>query len=57
MWTAQYYNFKNPRDFMTSGGLGTMGCGLPAAIGAYYANTDKAILLIDGDVSFQMNIQ
>ena len=57
MWTAQYYNFKNPRDFMTSGGLGTMGCGLPAAIGAYYANKDKAILLIDGDGSFQMNIQ
>ncbi len=57
MWTAQYYNFKHPRDFMTSGGLGTMGCGLPAAIGAYYANKDKAILLIDGDGSFQMNIQ
>jgi acetolactate synthase-1/2/3 large subunit len=57
MWTAQYYNFKNPKDFMTSGGLGTMGCGLPAAIGAYYANNDKTILLIDGDGSFQMNIQ
>lgn len=57
MWTAQFYDFKNPRDFMTSGGLGTMGCGLPAAIGAYYANKDKAILLIDGDGSFQMNIQ
>jgi acetolactate synthase-1/2/3 large subunit len=57
MWTAQYYNFKNPKDFITSGGLGTMGCGLPAAIGAYYANKDKAILLVDGDGSFQMNIQ
>lgn len=57
MWTAQYYNFKNPRDFITSGGLGTMGCGLPAAIGAYYANKDRTILLIDGDGSFQMNIQ
>ncbi len=57
MWTAQFYNFKNPRDFITSGGLGTMGCGLPAAIGAYYANKDKAVFLIDGDGSFQMNIQ
>ncbi len=57
MWTAQYYNFKHPRDFITSGGLGTMGCGLPAAIGAYYANKDKTNLLIDGDGSFQMNIQ
>ncbi|MEN6318005.1 MAG: biosynthetic-type acetolactate synthase large subunit [Syntrophaceae bacterium] len=57
MWTAQYYNFKHPRDFITSGGLGTMGCGLPAAIGAYYANKDKTILLVDGDGSFQMNIQ
>jgi acetolactate synthase-1/2/3 large subunit len=57
MWTAQFYDFKNPRDFITSGGLGTMGCGLPAAIGAYYANKDKTILLIDGDGSFQMNIQ
>jgi acetolactate synthase-1/2/3 large subunit len=57
MWTAQYYNFKNPKDFITSGGLGTMGCGLPAAIGAYYANKDKAILLVDGDGSFQMNMQ
>ncbi|HVO66372.1 MAG TPA: biosynthetic-type acetolactate synthase large subunit [Syntrophales bacterium] len=57
MWTAQYYNFKHPKDFITSGGLGTMGYGLPAAIGAYYAKTDKAVLLIDGDGSFQMNIQ
>jgi acetolactate synthase-1/2/3 large subunit len=57
MWTAQYYNFKHPKDFITSGGLGTMGCGLPAAIGAYYANKDKTIVLIDGDGSFQMNIQ
>ena len=57
MWTAQYYNFKHPKDFITSGGLGTMGCGLPAAIGAYYANKDKAILLVDGDGSFQMNMQ
>ncbi|MDO9529969.1 MAG: biosynthetic-type acetolactate synthase large subunit [Syntrophales bacterium] len=57
MWTGQFYDFKNPRDFITSGGLGTMGCGLPAAIGAYYANKDKTILLVDGDGSFQMNIQ
>jgi len=57
MWTAQYYNFTNPRDLITSGGLGTMGFGLPAAIGAHYANPGKQILLIDGDGSFQMNMQ
>ncbi len=57
MWTAQYYNFKSPYDFITSGGLGTMGFGLPAAIGVYYAKPDKQILLIDGDGSFQMNLQ
>ena len=57
MWTAQYYNFKNPRDLVTSGGLGTMGYGLPAAIGVHYTNPGKAILLIDGDGSFQMNMQ
>ncbi|MFA5855984.1 MAG: biosynthetic-type acetolactate synthase large subunit [Candidatus Pacearchaeota archaeon] len=57
MWTAQYYNFINPTDFLTSGGLGTMGYGLPAAIGAYFTKSNKEIILIDGDGSFQMNMQ
>jgi acetolactate synthase-1/2/3 large subunit len=57
MWTAQYYNFISPYDLLTSGGLGTMGFGLPAAIGAYFASQKKEIILIDGDGSFQMNIQ
>jgi len=57
MWTALHYNFQEPRQWVSSGGLGTMGFGLPAAIGAYYANPDKSIICIDGDGSFQMNIQ
>jgi len=57
MWVAQYYNFKYPRQFISSGGLGTMGFGLPAAIGAYFANPSKQVVCIDGDGSFQMNIQ
>jgi acetolactate synthase-1/2/3 large subunit len=57
MWTALFYNFQEPRQWISSGGLGTMGFGLPAAIGAYYANPDKTIICIDGDGSFQMNIQ
>ncbi|MGB3367392.1 MAG: biosynthetic-type acetolactate synthase large subunit [Acidaminobacteraceae bacterium] len=55
MWTAQCYRFKNPRTFVTSGGLGTMGFGLGAAIGAKVANPDKEVVLITGDGSFRMN--
>lgn len=57
MWTAQHYDFKKPRTFLTSGGLGTMGFGLPAAIGAAIANPDKQIICITGDGSILMNIQ
>jgi len=57
MWTAQYYKFKRPRTFLTSGGLGTMGYGFPAAIGAQVAFPDKIVFDIAGDGSIQMNIQ
>jgi len=57
MWTAQFFNFKNPRTFLSSGGLGTMGYGFPAAIGAQIANPDKQVIDIAGDGSIQMNIQ
>lgn len=57
MWAALHYDFKEPRQWISSGGLGTMGFGLPAAIGAYFGNPGKTILCIDGDGSFQMNIQ
>ncbi len=54
MWAAQYYTFEHPYRLITSGGAGTMGFGLPAAIGAWFAHQDKEVWLIDGDGSFQM---
>lgn len=55
MWTAQYFNFKTPRTLISSGGLGTMGFGLGAAIGAKVANPEKTVFNIAGDGSFGMN--
>lgn len=57
MWTAQYYPFKNARQLITSGGMGTMGFGIPAAIGAKLANPDKEVILFVGDGGFQMTNQ
>ncbi len=57
MWAAQYYQYDYPRHFLSSGGLGTMGYGFPAAIGAKIANPSKEVVVIAGDGSFQMNIQ
>lgn len=57
MWTAQYYKFANPRSIITSGGLGTMGYGLPAAIGAAFGVHDRPVVLFCGDGGFMMNIQ
>lgn len=57
MWAAQFYKFDKPRTFLSSGGLGTMGYGFPAAIGAQIAFPDKLVIDIAGDGSIQMNIQ
>ena len=57
MWTAQFYSFEKPRRFSTSGGLGSMGYGLPAAMGIQMACPDKLVINIDGDGSVLMNIQ
>ncbi len=57
MWAAQFYKFNYPNTFLSSGGLGTMGYGFPAAIGAKVANPKKEVIVIAGDGSFQMNIQ
>lgn len=57
MWAAQFYKFDKPRTFLTSGGLGTMGFGFPAAIGAQLAFPDRIVIDIAGDGSIQMNIQ
>ncbi|HHW57533.1 MAG TPA: biosynthetic-type acetolactate synthase large subunit [Clostridia bacterium] len=56
MWAAQFYKFKSPRTFVTSGGLGTMGFGLPASIGAQVGKPDKRVVNIAGDGSLRMNI-
>ena len=57
MWTAQYYPIEKPRTLLTSGSLGTMGFGLPAAIGAAIANPEKRVICFSGDGSIMMNIQ
>ena len=57
MWAAQFYKFNEPRTWLSSSGLGTMGFGLPAAMGVQAAHPDKLVIDIDGDGSFQMNIQ
>lgn len=57
MWVAQYYRFQKPRTLISSGGLGTMGFGLPAAIGAQMGMPRQQVILITGDGSFQMNMQ
>jgi acetolactate synthase-1/2/3 large subunit len=57
MWAAQYYKFSQPRSFITSGGLGTMGYGYPASIGAKVGKPDRVVFNIAGDGSFQMNSQ
>lgn len=57
MWAAQYFGFYDPNRWLTSGGLGTMGYGLPAAIGAQLGNPDDLVIDIAGDASIQMNIQ
>ncbi|MCX6686330.1 MAG: biosynthetic-type acetolactate synthase large subunit [Methanoregula sp.] len=57
MWTAQYFCFHHPRSWITSGGLGTMGYGFPAAMGAHFARPDVPVFDIAGDGSIQMNIQ
>jgi acetolactate synthase I/II/III large subunit len=57
MWAAQFYKYDRPRMWLSSGGLGTMGYGLPAAMGAKVAHPDKEVFSISGDGSIQMNIQ
>jgi acetolactate synthase-1/2/3 large subunit len=57
MWAAQYLNFDDPHRFMTSGGLGTMGYGLPASVGVQVAHPESLVINIAGDASFQMNMQ
>jgi acetolactate synthase-1/2/3 large subunit len=56
MWAAQYFDFKSPRLWLTSGSMGTMGFGLPAAIGAQLARPDRLVIDIDGDASIRMNV-
>jgi acetolactate synthase-1/2/3 large subunit len=56
MWSAQYFDFRSPRLWLTSGSMGTMGFGLPAAIGAQFAHPDRLVIDIDGDASIRMNL-
>ena len=56
MWAAQYFDFKSPRLWLTSGSMGTMGFGLPAAIGAQFAHPNRLVIDIDGDASIRMNL-
>jgi len=56
MWSAQYFDFREPRRWLTSGSMGTMGFGLPAAIGAQFARPDLVVIDIDGDASIRMNL-
>jgi acetolactate synthase-1/2/3 large subunit len=56
MWAAQYFDYREPRLWLTSGSMGTMGFGLPAAIGAQFAQPDRVVIDIDGDASIRMNI-
>ena len=56
MWAAQYFDFREPRQWLTSGSMGTMGFGLPAAIGAQFAKPERIVIDIDGDASIRMNI-
>jgi acetolactate synthase-1/2/3 large subunit len=56
MWAAQYFDFREPRLWITSGSMGTMGFGLPAAIGAQFARPDKLVIDLDGDASIRMNL-
>jgi acetolactate synthase I/II/III large subunit len=56
MWAAQYFDFRSPRLWLTSGSMGTMGFGLPAAVGAQYAQRGRLVIDIDGDASIRMNI-
>jgi acetolactate synthase-1/2/3 large subunit len=57
MWAAQYYGFDKPRRWLNSGGLGTMGVGMPYAMGAKLANPDMPVACVTGEASIQMNIQ
>jgi len=57
MWAAQYLHFEKPKKWLTSGGLGTMGYGVPAALGAQIANPDSLVMCVSGDASFMMNMQ
>jgi acetolactate synthase-1/2/3 large subunit len=56
MWAAQYFDFRGPRLWLTSGSMGTMGFGLPAAIGAQFARPDRLVIDVDGDASIRMNL-